>query len=526
MRPGRAAALALGLGGLHAFAFAPWSLPTLQIACVAGLALLVGAAPGPRHGGLLGLAFGFGWLAHGVWWLFISMHEHGGMPALLAAAAVAALSAALSLYLAAAMALAVRLRSGRSARDVPVFAALWLLAELARGLIFTGFPWAASGYAHVEGPGAALAPWVGVYGIGAWAAALGALLAALLRGPARRGQAVAVAVLALGPLALPQDFTRPAGTLRVALLQTAVPQGEKFTPALQPAVLEWLMARLADSPAELVVAPETALPLLPAELPPGLWAALGSAFAPGGVAGTKAALVGMPLTRQEADGRLAYTNSVAGFSAALPPAAGPLPPGGLAPAPPYRYDKHHLVPFGEFIPAGFRWFVDLMQMPLGDFGRGPQVAPSMPVAGQRIGPHICYEDLFGEELAARYAGAGDAPTVLVNVSNLAWFDGSRALDQHREISRMRTLELQRPMLRATNTGATVALDHRGRLLGGLPHGQRGVLQVAVEGREGLTPYVRWAGRFGLAPLAGLALGLVLALGAWRRPRRGAGTMLA
>lgn len=520
MTPRRAAVLALGLGALQAFAFAPWSLPALQIACVAGLALLTGRAASPRQGAALGLAFGFGWLAHGVWWLYISMHTHGGMPAWLAAAAVAALSAALALYLAGALALAVRLRSGRAGRDVPVFAALWLLAELARALIFTGFPWAASGYAHLEGPGAALAPWVGVYGIGAWAAALGALLAAVLRGGARLRHGAAAALLGLAPLALPQDFTRPAGTLRVALLQTAVPQGEKFSTALQPAVLQWLMARLADSPVDLVVAPETALPLLPEELPPGLWAALSEAFAPGGPAGGKAALIGLPLTRLEADGRLAYTNSVAGFSAALPPAAGPQPPGAAEPAPPYRYDKHHLVPFGEFIPPGFRWFVDLMRMPLGDFGRGPLVAPSLPVAGQRIGPNICYEDLFGEELAARYVGAGDAPTVLVNVSNLAWFDGSRALDQHREISRMRSLELQRPMLRATNTGATVALDHRGRLRAALPHGERGVLQLTVEGREGLTPYTRWAGRWGLAPLAGAALLTVLALGAWRRPRRG------
>jgi apolipoprotein N-acyltransferase len=175
------------------------------------------------------------------------------------------------------------------------------------------------------------------------------------------------------------------------------------------------------------------------------------------------------------------------------------------PRPFYRYDKQHLVPFGEFIPPGFRWFTEMMAIPLGDFARGPAVPPSFAFAGQRIGPNICYEDLFGEELAQRFGDEAATPTLLANLSNIGWFGDTIAIDQHLNISRLRSLELQRPMLRATNTGATAAIDHRGRVLAQLAPFTRGTLQVEVEGREGLTPYARWAGVWGLWPLAGIAL---------------------
>jgi len=240
------------------------------------------------------------------------------------------------------------------------------------------------------------------------------------------------------------------------------------------------------------------VPLLPEQLPAGYWEALRASFAEGG----RAALVGVPLG-SFAEG---YTNSVAGLSAAAASA-----PGGF-----YRYDKHHLVPFGEFIPFGFRWFVDMMRMPLGDFNRGPLNAPSFVVKGERVGPNVCYEDLFGEELAARFADPARAPTIFANVSNIAWFGDSVAIDQHLQISRLRTLELQRPMLRATNTGATAVIDHRGVVTHALAPHTRGVLEATVQGREGLTPYARWASAFGLWPLGLAALAVVAAFGL-RRP---------
>ncbi len=374
--------------------------------------------------------------------------------------------------------------------------ALWLAAELARGVLFTGFPWLATGYGQVDAPLAAVAPWVGVYGIGAIVATLAALLA--FSGGLKRQLIALAAVAALvltSPLLLQRDFTTSAGRIGVTLVQTNVPQNEKFVPQFLPETLDWLQRTMATAPGPLVVAPETAIPLLLEQLGDEGWQRFDAPFQNG----DRAALVGLPLGDYDAG----YTNSVAGLSRD-------------APQPFYRYDKQHLVPFGEFIPDGFRWFTDMMNIPLGNFARGPRVPPSFAFAGQRIGPNICYEDLFGEELARRFGDATTAPTILANVSNMGWFGDTIALTQHLNISRLRSLELQRPMIRATNTGATAAIDHRGVVTAQMKWSERGVLQAEVDGRNGLTPYARWAEAYGLWPLALLCLALVAVCGRWKQ----------
>jgi apolipoprotein N-acyltransferase len=212
--------------------------------------------------------------------------------------------------------------------------------------------------------------------------------------------------------------------------------------------------------------------------------------------GQKAALIGIPLGNFEEG----YSNSVVGLA-----------PG----AKPYRYDKHHLVPFGEFIPPLFKWFVRLMNIPLGDFNRGAIVQPPFEWRGERLSPNICYEDLFGEDLAAQFADRSRAPTILVNMSNIGWFGDTVAIDQHLAISRMRAIEFDRPVLRATNTGATAIVDHHGDVTRQLPRLTRGVLTGDVAGRTTITPYVAWLSRLGLWPLwiVGLA---ALGAGAVRR----------
>lgn len=494
--------LAATVGALHTAAYVHTAAWPIQLAAVAVLVWRLTQA-GPGRAAAVGLAFGTAWLGAGTWWLFISLHRYGGLPAWMAVAAIAALSAFLSLYLAAACAGFSRWRSRRAGADALLFAALWLLAELARGVIFTGFPWVASAYAHVDGPLARLAPFIGAFGIGAVAAGVAAwaVLGLLDPGPRRPWLPAAVVaglllVLGLSPQA---EFSRPSGRLNVALLQGNVPQDEKFSTTHQAEAIEWhvrslLAARGADT--DLVIAPETALVLLPEQMPPGFWAGLQQAFS----RGRTHALVGVPW----GDAQSGYTNSAFGLA-----------PGRASGAPDYRYDKHHLVPFGEFIPTGFRWFTEMMNIPLGDFARGPLVAPSLAVGNERVAPNICYEDLFGEELAARFTDPAVAPTILANLSNIGWFGDSIAVDQHLQISRLRSLELQRPMLRATNTGATVVIDHRGVVRHAAQPFTRTVLKAPVEGRNGLTPYAWWAGRAGLWPLALLAAAVVL-LAARRR----------
>jgi apolipoprotein N-acyltransferase len=156
-----------------------------------------------------------------------------------------------------------------------------------------------------------------------------------------------------------------------------------------------------------------------------------------------------------------------------------------------------------------------MNIPLGDFNRGPLGQRSFEWQGHRLAPNICYEDLFGEELGVQFADPATAPTIFVNVSNIAWFGDTVAIDQHLQISRMRALEFQRPMIRATNSGATVIIDYRGRVTHSLPRYTRGVLIGDVEGRSGLTAYAWWVSRLGLWPL-GLRALLVVSAGAWQQ----------
>jgi apolipoprotein N-acyltransferase len=453
--------------------------------------------------GLLGWAFATAWLSLTFGWTFVAMHTYGGLPALLAVMAVLALAALLASYYAVICSLFSALAQCGRAWLAIIFAALWLLAELARGTFFTGFSWGATGYAHIEGPLAPCAPWLGVYGLSSLSAGLAMLAAQVFTktlgsgisntSQLARPRAALVAITLL--LALPTllqhlspDPTTTAGRLSVTLLQGNIPQDEKFEQGSGvPVALAWYADQLKQTKTSLVIAPETAIPLLPQQLPPGYAEALLQRFS----TGQQAALIGIPL----GDINTGYTNSVIG-----------LKPGQSQP---WRYDKQHLVPFGEFIPPFFRWFTELMNIPLGDFNRGALRQAPFDWQGQKIAANICYEDLFSEELALQFSQADQAPTVFVNVSNLAWFGQSQAMDQHLSIARMRALEFSRPFVLATNTGLTAIVNHQGQVTHRLPRDTRNVLVADVEGRTGLTPYARWMARFGLWPLWVLALGVVL-----------------
>ncbi|MCW5263430.1 apolipoprotein N-acyltransferase [Verminephrobacter eiseniae] len=524
-------ALVAGLAQAASLAW-PWGgepLWWLQLASMAMLAWLL--RPGAdravawHRAALLGGVFATAWLAGTFWWLFISMHRYGALPAPLAAAAVLVLAAFLASYYAAAMGLFCLLAPLHRAGAALLFGACWLLAELARGSLWTGFPWGAGGYAHADGPLRVLARYVGVYGIGAVAALLALLCVQwrradlrhwpmwllLLAGAAALALAAVQRTCAIDLCDTPPPWRRDP-TLSVELLQGNIAQDEKFRQGSGVALaLQWYGQALRTARAQLVVAPETALPLLPQQLMPGYLEGLARHYAQG----PQAALLGIPW----GDQATGYTNSVLGLS----PATGAVP---------YRYDKHHLVPFGEFVPPFFKWFTARMQIPLGNFNRAGVGQASFAWAGQRLAPNICYEDLFGEELGARFIDPAQAPTVFVNLSNIGWFGNTIAIDQHLQISRMRALEFERPMVRATNTGATAIIDHRGQVTHQLARHTRGVLRGQVHGRGldahsgwAITPYAWWVARWGLWPLwalGALALALAWAMRAQRMRRaRGA-----
>jgi apolipoprotein N-acyltransferase len=478
VRPARsvtAAAAALAAGLLQTASFAPLHAWWAQIAALALLFGLVQRAT-PKVAALCGALFGWSWLASGLWWLHISMHQFGGIPWVLAALAVGLLAAFLCSYYALALGLTARFIAPGRWRLLALVPA-WLLAELARATWFSGFPWIASGYAHSVGPLAGWAAWVGVYGI----TALGALAAAglvLMKERAWRWGLPALLLPLAGPL-LPQDFTASTGRLAISLVQPSIPQDQKFDAQRFATNLATLAGLIDSARGQVVITPESVVPLPLVDLDPATLQRLSRPDRP--------ALLGVFLGNADAG----FVNSV------------------IALGSDYHYGKRHLLPFGEFIPPGFGWFVRAMNIPLDDQARGDHQR-AWAVAGQRLRPLICYEDLFGEDIVQSAVGS-DAATVFVNVSNLAWFGTVMVQDQHLQFSQMRALEFQRPVVRSTNTGATAVVDHRGQVTARLPALQRGVLEAAVEGRSGNTPYARWLDALGLWPLWVLALFALIGL---------------
>ena len=476
------------LGAATVAGFAPLALAFLPFFTSAALLYLwQGAATAPRAAAL-GFAFGMGLFLAGVSWVYISLQQFGGMPAALAAVAVFLFCALLAALPALAGYLQALLPGTVAARQLLLIPSLWVLGEWVRGWMFTGFPWLATGYSQAESPLAGYAALSGVFGL-SWLLWFGAgLLLALARARQRSAALAALALLLGAGYGLRQiEWTEPHGApVTVSLLQGNIPQELKWDATRFASTVELYQRLTRASGARLTVLPETALPSLLERIDPKLLAALAdSANSRGGDL-----LVGVPV--RDADGR--YYNSAV----------------SLGSSPARRYDKSHLVPFGEFIPPGFGWILNVLHIPLSDFSRGGPAQAPLALAGQKVAVNICYEDAFGEEIIRALPEA----TLLVNVSNVAWFGDSLAPHQHLQIAQMRALKTGRSMLRATNTGMTAIIDHRGKVTALLPPYTQGTLTGTAQGRSGATPYVRW----GNAPVLLLSL-LLCAFFALRLGRR-------
>ena len=475
---------ALVVGAATVFGFAPFGVAFLPVVTLGFLFALWQGAATPRAAALTGFAFGLGLFLAGASWVFIALNTFGGMPWPLAAIGTAGFCAFLSLYPAVTGWLATRSTLPYSWRRAAAAAALWTFAEWARSVVFTGFPWLSLGYAALPASGATVlagyAPLGGVFLVTLATAVVAATLAVAIDAlviPARArivvSAGVAVIVAVIGGALMRIEWTAVAGPpVPISLVQGNVTQELKFNPEFRRTTFELYTALVRESRGRLVVLPESAFPMFADEVPDSVIDQLLDAVTPrdGDV------LAGMfTMEPPLADGQgPRYYNSVISIGGAQP----------------QLYRKRHLVPFGESIPLErvLGWFIrGILSIPISSQASGVPDPPPLQVAGTRVAVNICYEDAFGADIRVQATNAA----ILVNVTNDAWYGRSLAALQHNQIAAMRALETGRPLVRATNTGITSAIAYDGRELARLPWFTRGILEVEITGREGVTPYVRF-----------------------------------
>ncbi|HEX9390582.1 MAG TPA: apolipoprotein N-acyltransferase [Usitatibacteraceae bacterium] len=484
------------LGAIGVAGFAPFHLWPLLIVSLAGLFALWFRAGTKRQAAWHGFLWGLGFFLCGVSWLYVSLHVYGNMPAPMAAFAILIFCAYLSLFPLLAGMLVRRLHA--QLHDFPLvialaaIPALFVLTEYLRGWFMSGFPWLIVGYSQTPGglfgaplaaPLSGYAPVFGVFGV-SWMLAFtaGALLVCIPRlsgleivRPRRIAVVAVTAVLWAGGFGMQWiGWSAPAGApLAVALLQGNIEQEMKWREDQRAATLADYLAMVKTSKARLIVLPETALPTFIDEVPGEYLDALKQQAVQNG----GDLIVGVPIAQRALPNEPQSSSQYTYYNSAI----------SLGVSPGQRYDKQHLVAFGEFMPPTFSWVYQWLKIPLAGFTPGAREQAAMRVSGHRVAVNICYEDTFGDEIRRPLPEA----ELLVNVSNMAWYGRSLAADQHAQFSQMRALETSRWMLRATNTGVTAAINEHGEIVKELPQFTRGTLEIEAQPRNGLTPFVRW-----------------------------------
>lgn len=467
--------LALAAGALTTLSLAPFDIWPLALLSV-GLLYLGLREPTAKQAAGRGWCYGFGLFASGVSWVYVSIHDFGSAPPLLAGALTLGFVAGLALFFALLGWVWVRWLRQTNAPlpDALAFAALWLALDALRGWVLTGFPWLYVGYSQLEGPLAGLAPLGGVWLLSFVIALSAALLIQLPRLLARKaalGTAlVMLVVLWGGALGLGQHaWTNARGaSISVAAMQGNVAQSLKWDPQkLEMQLLLYRDMTFRSRPADLIVWPETAVPILKDHAEGYL--GMMSRFAEDR---QSALITGVPVRQPNADGELRYYNGLTSTGDAQG-----------------TYLKQKLVPFGEYVPLQdmLRGLIAFFDLPMSDFARGEPGQPLLQAKGYQIAPFICYEVVY-PEFAASLAAQSD---ILLTVSNDAWFGRSIGPLQHLQMAQMRALEAGRWMIRATNNGVTVLIDPYGRITERIPAFEQAVLYGEVTPMQGLTPYLQW-----------------------------------
>jgi apolipoprotein N-acyltransferase len=463
--------LAIVAGAALPLAFAPFGMFFIAPLSYAAL-FCVWTDASPRRALGLSLAWGCASFGLGTYWTYIAVRIIGGAPVAIGVFLMVGLTVVLAAFVAAAGWVAAKwFRTRGAVAWLATLPALFVLAEWLRGWMFTGFGWLAAGYSQTDSWLMGYAPLGGVLAISFAVLVTAGALLTLWQGTTRERVAaatVAVAIWLGGFAARGVDFTEAKDeAVDVALAQGNIAQTLKYEPE-QLAPMMGLYAELTrqGAGADFIIWPEAAIPVYLEDIAGWLEAVRRAAAEKGSTV-----LLGILRPAPQAQTAEEFQNILVALTEE-----------------PQIYVKRHLVPFGEFypVPKFIRDWMRLMNLPTGDAIPGPDDQPPLEVGGEKLAITICYEDVFGAEQLKYLAEA----TLLVNVSNDAWFGDSIAPHQHLQIARVRAAEAGRYLLRSTNTGITAVIDAHGRVVDALPQFRVGVLKVTVRGYTGATPYAR------------------------------------
>lgn len=443
-----------------------------------------------KNAALTGYLFGLGLFGSGIWWVYVSIHEFGGADpyssGLLALLLIAiwALFPALTAYLTATL----FAMAGVWFRVLAV-SLVWVAVEYWRGYwLLNGFPWLQVAYSQLNTPLAGYAPVVGVYGMGFLLAVSAAICAESwqVRHLRRYGLLILSVIWGGGWLLQGMQWTHAIGApIKVTLLQGNIAQDQKWqaNQKMHTLSLYWQLTE-QHWDADVIIWPETAIPAFLSEVKDFYLDPLSALARDKGTD----LVVSLPSNGSGTD----YYNSVMTL-------------GGQEAV----YHKHHLLPFGEYLPLQplSGWVLDRLAIPLGNFAAGAARQPLLKAGGYPFVTTICYEDAFGE-LVNRQVGQA---AYLVNVTNDAWFGDTSQPHQHMQMAQMRALETGRYLVRATNTGLTGFVMPNGKISARAPLFTTTTLTSTIIPMSGLTPYARWGDQVvfgGLSLLVSMVWGLV------------------
>ena len=453
------------------FAYSWWVLISL------GVLFYLWQNASPKLSFFLGFAYGMGLYCAGVSWVYVSLSTYGGMPLWMGAFAVVFFASAYAITIALAGLLCARLTPSGGLARLCLMPPVWVVFEWSKSWLYSGFPWLDMGYTQTNSMLFALAPLGGVYLLTLVVATLvAAVLIMLIHRQFLLPSVVMASLFAVAVWANQQSWSAPVGApIKAAIVQGNVAIEQKWQADNRDTViatLQNLSQTLArDENVDLIVWPETALPLYLQQTNAAFWQAITppNTFLLTGI-------IDAPNLFKDPVVPSSYNAAV-------------LQCGNQQQV----YRKRHLVPFGEYLPFRFLfdWILDYLNLPMSDFAswQGQQTLACLDDAGEsiKIGLSICYEDAFAAEVRAHL---GDA-TIMVNISEDAWFGDSLAPHQRLQMGQMRARELARPMVRSANSGPSAFINARGKVLAQTAQFELATLSQTIQPQTGDTPFKRW-----------------------------------